>query len=82
MVGGDVFLIIEREAEARYNKAAYGGSMDDDGAKSLRDQVKFYKYGREGLVPPEWEIYVKQAQRESDPEYAELMRLKKKFGKQ
>ena len=80
MVGGDVFLIIEKEAETRNLNAAYGGSHGDGGASILRDQVKFYKYGRDGLIPPEWEPYIRQAERERDPEYAELMRLKKKFG--
>lgn len=80
MVDGAVFLAIEREVESRALNAGYNGSYSDGGASVLREQVKYYKYGRDGILPPEWEPYQLQALRESDPDWAELMRLKKKFG--
>ncbi|RZK44592.1 MAG: hypothetical protein EOO61_03295 [Hymenobacter sp.] len=80
MVDGAVFLAIERDAETRALNAAYNGSYNDGGASVLKEQIRFYKYGRDNKFPPEWESYRRQVDRESDPEWAELMRLKRKFG--
>ena len=80
MVDGAVFLAIERDAAQKYINAGMSGSNGDGGASVLREQVKYYKYGRDGILPPEWEPYQLQALRESDPDWAELQRLKKKFG--
>ena len=45
----------------------------------LEDSVKFYKHGMHGIIPKEWERYVKEATNSEDPEFREYQRLKKKF---
>jgi hypothetical protein len=49
--------------------------MSDGGAGRLEEQIKFYNYGRQAIVPQEWDSYKQQL----DPEYAEYKRLKEKF---
>lgn len=44
-------------------------------ASKLRNDVKFYQYGLQGIIPPEWIKYEKQ----TDEEYEEYLRLKNKF---
>lgn len=66
-------------ANQRRMDAGYGGRWDDGGASALQDQVKFYNYGRNNQIPPEWEAYAQKAEIESDPEFAEYQRLKTKF---
>lgn len=67
---------IIQEANALEHNAGLSGSMGDDGASRLREQVKFYRYGIEGTLPSEWEKF----QLEFDPEYQEWLRLNQKFG--
>lgn len=70
--------IIEMVLEDAHDKemsAAYGGQWYDGGAGHLRELVKFYKYGVEGVVPPEWASYAKKL----DTDYPEYCRLKAKF---
>ena len=71
--------LILQDAEDRRTAAGYGGRYDDGGAGSLQTQVRFYQYGARGILPPEWAEYRKQAETQADPEYAEYIRLKKKF---
>ena len=75
MIDKLIEIVLTAAADAR-ESAGYGGRMDDGGASRLEDQVKFYNYGRNGIVPPEWETYKK----ELDPEYQRYLELKKKFG--
>lgn len=42
----------------------------------LEEQVKFFRYGLSARMPPEWMKYEVKL----DPEYAEYIRLSKKFG--
>ena len=77
---GQVMDLVLKEAATRRNTAAHNGEWSDGGASTLEAQVKFYRYGREGRVPPEWKEYAAQATREDDPEWAEYQRLRKKFG--
>lgn len=65
------------DAEKREVNALFNGSWSDDGAGKLRDQIKFFQYGRDGVVPPEWE---KAYGHLLDDEWAEYQRLKEKFG--
>lgn len=74
-----VIALILKDAEDRRTAAGYNGSWDDGGAGALKQQVQFYQYGALGLLPPEWSSYRKQAETQADPEYAEYVRLKKKF---
>ncbi len=67
------------EAHSARENAGYSGSWGDGGASVLEAQVQFYRYGRDGVVPPEWQKYADQANKEADPEYAQYQRLKAKF---
>lgn len=66
---------IMKDCETKRTNAAYSGSYGDNGASDLEKQIKFYQYGRKGIIPPEW----KQYENKIDPEYQEFLRLKKKF---
>jgi hypothetical protein len=67
------------EAHNARESAGYSGSWGDGGAGVMEAQVQFYRYGRDGVVPPEWQKYAEQARKEADPEYSEYQRLKGKF---
>ena len=66
---------ILKEAETKKTNARYNGEYGDGGAGTLEMQVKFYRYGLQGVMPKEWESYAKK----TDPEYDEYLRLKEKF---
>lgn len=69
-------LVLE-EADDKESIAAHSGSWNDGGASNLRNQVYFYRLGQKNVTPKEWMRYVNQL----DPEWQELQRLQKKFGK-
>jgi len=64
-----------QEAHDRRESAGFNGEMGDGGASQLECEWKFYTYGIQSVVPPEWEHFLK----ECDPEYKDYLRLKKKF---
>ncbi len=66
-------------AHNKRESAGYSGRMDDDGAKSLEDQIECFRAGLDNRVPECWTHYVSDFKKISDPEYSEYMRLKKKF---
>lgn len=70
-----VIAVVLVEAERMRLNAAYAGELDDGGAGSLMEQVKFYQYGMKNVLPKEWEKYAELL----DPEYKEYLRLKEKF---
>lgn len=77
----DVFIqrLIEKvldDANCREQDSAFEGGMSDGGAGRLREQVRFYIYGRDGTIPSEWKIH----EHKLDPEYQKYLELKKKFG--
>jgi hypothetical protein len=63
-------------AKKTRDDAGYSGRHDDGGASRMEAEVLFYKYGRNGTIPPEWKKY----EVELDPEYEQYQRLKQKFG--
>lgn len=69
-------IIIDKAKVVR-TTATMNGEYGDGGASVLEDQIKFYQYGRDGIIPPEWE---KKYGNQLDPEWDEYLRLKKKFG--
>jgi hypothetical protein len=69
--------IVLNAAHSAREGAGYGGRWDDGGASHMEDQVKFYRYGQQSIVPPEWKEYEKLL----DPEYQEYVRLQQKFGR-
>lgn len=76
-----IMSIILNAAHSAREGAGFGGRWDDGGAGALETQVRFYRYGQQGIVPPEWREYAEQAKKEADPEYATYQRLQQKFGK-
>jgi hypothetical protein len=72
-----ITAVIEKEAVRLAESAGYAGAMDDGGAGRLREQLEFWQAGLAGDVPKEWDEYLKPL----DPEYAEYLRLHKKFKK-
>lgn len=67
--------LVLKDANRKEKDAVYAGERSDGGASRLREQVKFYNYGRKNEVPIEWRDYEKQL----DEEYEEYLRLKNKF---
>lgn len=76
-----IFDLIQREAHSARESAGHNGGWDDGGASRLEDQVRFYRYGMEDIIPPEWKRYQNQVEKEADPEYKEYLRLQNKFNK-
>lgn len=71
----EIIKLVLKDADDKKQRAGYAGAMSDYGASNLRNQVKFYDLGRKGILPTEWEKYANQ----TDVEYQEYIRLKKKF---
>lgn len=69
-------LVLE-EANDKESIAAHSGDWNDGGASNLRNQVYFYRLGQQNKVPKEWMRHADKL----DPEWQELQRLQKKFGK-
>lgn len=69
--------IILKATARKEDDAGYEGGMNDGGASRLREQVKFFMYGFNLVVPPEW----REFQVQLDPEYQKYLELKKKFEK-
>lgn len=75
---GNIEKVIElvlREANDLEQAAGFSGSHTDGGASRLRDQVRFYKMGAEGVMPSEWSKY----ELTLDEDYETWQRLNKKF---
>ena len=70
---------VMKSAQNLSRDAAYGGRWDDGGSSRMIDQFKTWKRGYLGKVLPENAKILKDAKREADPEYAEFLRLKKRF---
>jgi hypothetical protein len=77
-----VLAFILAKAHGDRESAGMNGSWGDGGAGALETQVKFYRYGMQGIVPPEWSKYVEKVQHQADPEYETFLRLKEKFRSQ
>jgi NADH:ubiquinone oxidoreductase subunit len=74
-----IIALILKDAQDKRSNASYGGRWDDGGAGSLETQVLFFQYGLAQTVPPEWNAYEEQYEKEIDPEYREYLRLQRKF---
>ena len=74
-----IFRKVLNDAEERRYNAHAGGEQHDGGASKLEDQVKFYQFGQENILPDEWLKYYHEVMIEQDPEYTEYIRLKNKF---
>jgi hypothetical protein len=73
-------LVLYRiEADGVEKSAAYNGSMSDGGASTMRCMAIAYEAGLRREVPYFLEPFIKKVNRETDPEYAKFLELKKKF---
>lgn len=68
-----------KAADAVEKGAALGGSMDDGGATKMRDLANAYQSGLNRTVPDFLIPFIKEINRETDPEYQKYLKLKKKF---
>lgn len=59
--------------------AAFGGSMTDGGCSRILAEIRSYVAGWNRTVPSWLTESIKEHQRQSDPEYADYLRLRKKF---
>lgn len=59
--------------------AAYGGAMHDGGASRMRAEAIAYEDGLERTIPSFLEPFIKEVNRQEDPDYAKFLELKKKF---
>lgn len=69
------------DAENKAKSVAMNGSWSDGGAGEIRRSVEDWKCGLEGILPPSLEKYCEKVLLDEDPEYAEFLRLSKKFKK-
>ena len=67
--------LVREDARRRRDDAGW----DDGDGERLEEQLRFFQYGRVGAFPPEWSAYMEQATRESDPDYARYLELRRKF---
>jgi len=67
-------------ANTKRTDAGFQGSRGDGGATAMEAGVRFYRAGLRKELPEEWAEYAHEAKQEADPEHAEYVRLKKKFG--
>lgn len=74
-----IIELVLNEARSKEEAAGYSGASHDGGASVLQTQVQFYEYGRQGVIPPEWNKHAKMAKAQTDPEYQTFLRLKEKF---
>lgn len=75
----DFFIFLRRKANTLQENAGYSGDNTDGGARILIQQVEIYEAAMSKTIPDCWrkdyDAFVKQ----TDPEYAKYLELKKKF---
>jgi hypothetical protein len=77
----EIIVLVLADAANKRMDAGYSGGWDDGGASRLEEQAKFFAYGLNRVMPPEWNQFIKQYETSIDPEYQEFLRLQKKFSK-
>lgn len=70
-----------RKFAQEQRKISYAAGGNDHEAAYLETQAAFFECGLLGVIPNSWKGFVEQIVRDNDPEYAEFLRLKKKFEK-
>jgi hypothetical protein len=68
------------QARIKRDNAAYGGAMNDGGASQIENEVEVYRAALERKTPPCWEGFLREFNRQHDPEYETYLRLQQKFG--
>lgn len=81
----DIALIkaaVERGVEAAREDAGYGGRMDDGGASLMQSRLTHWldgvMFARSGKTVV-YDHIIANARKQDDPDYAEYIRLQKKF---
>lgn len=70
---------VSKASDAKERMAAMSGAAGDGGASRMRDKLKYWTAGLRNEVPDEYQGIVRQFEKELDPEYAQYLKLKKKF---
>lgn len=71
---------IEQEILILEESDAYGGNIHNPIPSRLRKEVEMYRLGYIKELPQNWIDYKKEFENLKNPEYAEYLRLKSKFG--
>lgn len=69
-----LIAILEKSAEEADESYRLSGGYGS-GGDSIREQIKFYRHGQAGTIPPDWV----RASYLLDPDWEDYERLKKKF---
>jgi len=77
-----VVVFMKARAAKLRDDAGHSGSMTDGGAHALEEQIAVWQAGLQGKLPQAWWAALEELERQEDPEYAEYLRLKKKFESQ
>lgn len=71
--------VVSNESDDKELIAAMSGAAGDGGASRMRDKLRYWTAGLRNEVPDEYQEIVRQFEKEQDPEYAQYLKLKKKF---
>lgn len=70
---------VSKESDDKERTALISGAAGDGGASRMRDKLRYWTAGLRNEVPDEYQEIVRQFEKEQDPEYAQYLKLKKKF---
>ena len=68
------------EAKAEKRNAEFSGSWGDGGCNSTMTSIMIYRAGQKGTIPDAWKKDYIEFNKINDPDFAEYVRLNKKFG--
>ena len=72
--------LVETDIVLRVEQASQAGEDGDRGASQTRELLRAYQAGRYGQIPAFLASFIKKAEYESDPEYLQFLKLRRKFG--
>lgn len=70
---------VRADAEKKKNNAGYSGAHHDGGAAQLLGLLEAWQAGLQGRIPAAFSDYQAQHIRDTDQEYAQYLRLRRKF---
>lgn len=70
---------VRADAEKKKNDAGYSGAYHDGGAAQLLGLLEAWQAGLQGRIPAAFSDYQAQHIRDTDQEYAQYLRLRRKF---
>jgi hypothetical protein len=83
LTDGDIMAItakVRSHANKLRDDASYTGAWSDNGASDLEAKLEAWLSGLKREVPLVFKEFYASVKRDNDPEYAEFLRLKRKFG--